>query len=169
MQSGREQSYLAEIFELSTAAELTTAKIYELLSRRFVHAPETRALFTMLSQEELSHARRIEQFAKKLADCCPTATATDAQLVPIRLAVLTASNMRGRIATRPISEGEAFDIAGHLEEKLFANLHAEMLARQQNPLLALMFDELAEWDRGHAELLKRRKLSLPEARLAAVG
>jgi rubrerythrin len=163
------QSSLIRTLELARAVELKTADVYAALAQRFQGESEARALFTLLREEELSHARRIEEFGAKLREDQQSLATVPAQIATVRLGLLTADDVRRRVVTAPMELEEAFDAATHLEEALFSSMHAEELARQSGSVLAPIFEEQAEYDLGHATLLKRQKYGLPSERCVTCG
>lgn len=138
-------------FELAERAELAAAAIYTKLSRRFVLQPGMRAFFGLMAAEEDAHARRIREFAREWQELgCGDGPFVDKK----RLAslVLHAERLCEALeVVDSVDEATAFSMAASMEND-FAMAHAEVLACGCHPLLAALFESLAENDQAHAKL-----------------
>ncbi|MBW2736097.1 MAG: hypothetical protein JRH20_27240 [Deltaproteobacteria bacterium] len=134
--------------------ELAVGEIYILLSRSFRHDPRLRALFGLLASEEDAHARRVREVAQlwqeKGINTPPTLN-----IQRYRHLLAHAQLLRQKLAlVDEIDESTAFELAATLEND-FNDVHAESLAANHDPMLVMLFTELAEGDRGHAALIAR--------------
>lgn len=143
-----------DVFELAERAELAVSAIYVQLSRHFRENPELRALFGLLASEEKAHARRVREVANLWRD---KGVAVAPCLDTPHLARLTAhaEDLRDQLARADkIDEASAFGLAASMEHD-FGVAHAEALTQVHDPLLTMLFEELAKDDQGHAALLAR--------------
>jgi rubrerythrin len=150
----------SETLAFAYDAENIAAEIYLQLSRLLKRDPELRALYALLSEEERSHARRIEHFAEQLTEKCPTCQMSEQARESAMKTLAEAIEMREQLKQATELDAErAYEIAINLEEA-FGAVHAEVLAAQKDPMLSLFFAELTELDQGHAHLLEKHYLKM---------
>jgi len=139
---------------LAIRVERLSARIYALLARRFVDAPEEQSLFLRLEAEENEHALRLELLGGVLARR-PGATLRLDRAQAGR--VLRAGESLAATLAEPsvrLPAAKARELAAILEEK-FALVHAHQLAQQDDPELVEFFRVFVNQDRAHAALLRR--------------
>jgi len=145
-----------QLFEAAEQVEIIWAEIYHQLADRFRDDPEAQDLFQRLEGEEMQHASRVRLLAARyrhdgrLLGQGPDASGLDRMLAEAKRALSAVS--RGEVAR---TAGEALDWAAEQEE-LFAQAHAELIAGAGHPELRAFFRQLAEQDRGHRDLKRRR-------------
>jgi rubrerythrin len=139
--------------------ELLAERLYEVLAGRF--GGQAKELFQRLAREEAQHAARIRLLAaryrqdrKLVAGLSPDATLLDRLLLEAEEAVVAAG--AGAWDGDPQA---ALHAAAELERH-FSQAHAQALSQEAHPGMRAFFEQLAEQDRAHEELLE---VDLPKA------
>lgn len=133
---------------------MLSAEIYRLLAERFRDQPEASGIFTRLMEEELQHAARIRLLraryrhdAKLFADADLTSASLDAII------------REGREIVAAIARGEWARDLKIVKQELaeieirFGAAHAHVLCEGADPAVRAFFQQLAQQDREHLELL----------------
>lgn len=145
------------VFELAEQIELTIAEIYKMLASRFVDNGDLRALFTLLAQEELAHARRVKEVANAWDDEDGDGWSLDLEESHMQQLLDKAEDALAMTLQRTnLSGKEALEMTDGLEQAFHA-AHAEALAADIAPELQSLFEELASADSAHLELIARAK------------
>lgn len=141
-----------DAFSIAELAEEVAGEIYDILAAFFEDKPALQQLFSKLAEEEREHAERVRDLAKvwhrdKRAQPPALDVARMCQLVE-----------RARAFRDSLREAEVIDpydairLAASIEND-FNAAHAEAMAKERNPGMKALFEELAEGDEGHNELL----------------
>lgn len=137
-------------FSLARRAELIIADIYSVLAHYFNKQPALRALFTLMVQEEHSHARHVDRWAnawkKKHGDRLPKVDMGRIAQLTNRAAAFCEELKLAEVITPEAAIGLATSI-----EREFNNAHKDQMRSEMGGL----FIELAKLDEGHLGLLRR--------------
>lgn len=144
-----------QLFEKAEQLELVCADIYRELAGRFAADPGARDLFLRLEAEERQHAARVRllsaryQHDSKLLEVAAVAAQHLDELLEEARAVLS------RIASGAWGAGLEVVKAelAELEER-FSAAHAHVIASAANEALRTFFEQLAQQDKAHGELLR---------------
>lgn len=145
-----------DVFLKAEQIEVLCAEAYRLLADRFAVDADERELFLKLHEEELQHATRVRLLAARYRH--------DTRLIEVPAGrgelerMLTdAQAVIGEIrdGTFAATAQEALTRMSGMEER-FAHSHAELISAEGHPAMREFFTQLAEQDRGHIELLRRR-------------
>ena len=142
------------LLELAERAEALSAEVYAALAERFAEDAEARALFMRLRAEEVQHASRIRLLAARYRH--------DSSL--LGNITMQISELEGllRAGETAIAEDPRRQVAGRprrvkarlvLFEERFTRAHAEFISISGHDAVRDFFEQLAEQDDGHAELL----------------
>lgn len=146
------------LLELAERAEALSAEVYAALAERFAEDPEARGLFVRLKAEEFQHASRIRLLAARYRHDSRLLGKTTVD-VPELEGLLRSEE----IALAEIRDGRwPEDLAG-VKERLVAHeerltrAHAEVIANAGHEAVKDLFEQLADQDAGHAQLLGRAR------------
>lgn len=145
-----------QLFDNAVRIEEICAEAYHLLADQFSTDPDVRDLFLRLEQEEMQHASRVKLLAARYRHD-PRLLGAPVDVAGLDRMLAEAENALGAIRRRTFARTaeEACARAADLEER-FARAHAEIISHEGHPALREFFWKLAEQDRGHNELLRRR-------------
>lgn len=144
-----------QLFEKAEQLEIACAAIYRALAQKFEADPEGRDLFLRLEAEEQQHAARIRllsaryQHDSKLLEVAAVAAHHLDELLAEARAVLSQVASGAWGASLEVVKGELAEL-----EERFSAAHAHVIASSANPALKAFFEQLAQQDQGHRELLR---------------
>lgn len=140
--------------ELAEQVEETAARIYRRLAEQYDADPATRALFQTLASEEDQHAARVKMLRNRFVRGDRATKEIPADIAGAEKAAARAEEAyQELLANPPATAWAARQFAQKLETE-FADIHAEMLARDCHPDVHRLFTMLAKQDRMHAALAK---------------
>lgn len=141
-----------QLLEKAEELELLAERLYQALAARF--DGDARALFLQLAGEEAQHAARVRLLAVRSRHDrrLVSALAGDSRFIDALLAEAGQSIVEVQAGGWDGDARAAVARAASLERR-FCSAHAQMLSADAHPELRRFFDQLAEQDRGHAELL----------------
>ncbi|MBW2732506.1 MAG: hypothetical protein JRH20_08920 [Deltaproteobacteria bacterium] len=141
-----------DAFSIAELAEEISGEIYDTLAAFFVESPALQRLFAKLAEEEREHAQRVRDLAGLWRESGkPWTPALDVE----RMVFLVD---RARVFRDSLGQAEVIEptnairLAASMEQD-FNAAHAEAMAKEQNPEMKALFEQLAEGDDGHSELL----------------
>jgi rubrerythrin len=137
-----------QLFEKAEQLEIVCAGIYRALAQKFQADPAAHDLFQRLEAEEQQHAARYQHDSKLLEAAAVAAHHLDELLAEAR-AVLAQVAAGAWGASLEVVKGELADL-----EERFSAAHAHVIAATANPALKAFFEQLAQQDKAHRELLR---------------
>jgi len=144
-----------QLFEKAEQLELVCAGIYQALAQQFQADPAAHGLFQRLEAEEQQHAARIRllsaryQHDSKLLEAAAVAAHHLDELLAEARAVLAQVAAGAWGASLEVVKGELAEL-----EERFSAAHAHVIAATANPALKAFFEQLAQQDKAHRELLR---------------
>lgn len=144
-----------QLFEKAEQLESACADIYRALARRFQADAAARDLFQRLEAEERQHGVRVRllsvryQHDSRLLEAAAVAAHHLDELLAEAREVLSRVEAGEWGANLAAVKGELAEL-----EERFAAAHAHVIASTANPALRAFFEQLAQQDKAHGELLR---------------
>lgn len=140
----------ADIIDIAVSIELECAALYELFARCFAGREEVVYFWRIYAEAERYHAAtiRIHQAAFASEDL----TGLEVGEAEATKVLGTIREMRERFERTPPTIGEALKAAREVEESS-AELHGRTQFFKVHPGLAELFQQMAEEDKGHRDVL----------------
>ncbi len=148
---------LYDFLQKADAIEELASAIYQAAARRFESDARWSGLFRRLADEEKQHALRIRMLGARLGR--DRKSLREARLAEVDLDSLRqdGETLLNRIASpRRLDLADALELVVGLERGL-ASVHAEVVVVTRDPEFSRFFQDLADADRAHAEMLAWRR------------